>query len=95
MRRVVHEASRISTAPTNWLLQIPLEAVAKTVRMENLLAQRKFDDVIEQFGDEHSISGRSGRSAQGHSHVRRAYVIQKVGDKGGVGSTDGLAVHSR
>ncbi|MGC9319072.1 MAG: hypothetical protein ACP5KN_13650, partial [Armatimonadota bacterium] len=32
--------------------QIPLEAVAKTVVMENLLAQRKLAEVIEQFGEE-------------------------------------------
>ena len=32
--------------------QIPLDAVAKTVRMENLLGQRKFDAIIEQFGGE-------------------------------------------
>lgn len=32
--------------------QIPIDAVAKTVRMENLLAQREFDEVVEQFGPE-------------------------------------------
>lgn len=32
--------------------QIPIDAVAKTVRMENLLAQRKHDVLIEQFGAE-------------------------------------------
>ncbi len=32
--------------------QIPIDAVAKTVLMENLLAQRKFDQIIEQYGNE-------------------------------------------
>ena len=32
--------------------QIPIEAVAKTVAMENLLAQSKPDEVVAQFGDE-------------------------------------------
>ncbi len=32
--------------------RIPLEAVAKTVRMQNLLAMRKPDELIEQFKDE-------------------------------------------
>ena len=32
--------------------QIPLQSVAKTVRMENLLAQREWETLIEQFADE-------------------------------------------
>ncbi len=32
--------------------QIPLETIAKTVRMENLLAKRKSRDLVEQFGQE-------------------------------------------
>ena len=32
--------------------QIPLESVAKTVRMENLLAQREWKMLIEQFAEE-------------------------------------------
>ena len=32
--------------------RIPIEAVADAVRMQNLLAQRKWNELIEQFGDE-------------------------------------------
>lgn len=32
--------------------RVPIEAVAKTVRMQNLLAQRKPQELIDQFGDE-------------------------------------------
>lgn len=32
--------------------QIPIEAVAKTVRMENLLAERKYKELVQQYGGE-------------------------------------------
>ncbi len=61
--------------------QIPLEAVAKTVRMENLLTQRKFQNVIEQFGNEPFDRWPFWQIGAGAFAQARAYVNQKVGDK--------------
>jgi tetratricopeptide (TPR) repeat protein len=61
--------------------QIPLDAVAKTVRMENLLAQRKFDELIEQFGGEDFKQWPFWQVGAGAFARARAYVVAKAGDK--------------
>ena len=61
--------------------QIPLTSVAKTVQMENLLAQRKFDEVIQQFGDEDFAQWPFWQSGAGAFVRARAYVSMKTGDK--------------
>jgi tetratricopeptide (TPR) repeat protein len=61
--------------------QIPLEAIAKTVQMENLLGERKWDTVIEQFGNE-DISTWPFPQIGATAFARgRAYYGQRVGDK--------------
>jgi len=61
--------------------QIPLDAVAKTVRMENLLAQRKFDTVIEQFGGEDFSRWPFWQTGAGAFARAKAYVFTKAGEK--------------
>ena len=61
--------------------QIPLEAIAKTVQMENLLGERKWDAVIEQFGNE-DISTWPFTQIGAAAFARgRAYYGERVGDK--------------
>jgi tetratricopeptide (TPR) repeat protein len=61
--------------------QIPLEAIAKTVQMENLLGERKWDAVIEQFGNE-DVSTWSFTQIGAAAFARgRAYYGERVGDK--------------
>ena len=61
--------------------QIPLEANAMTVQMENLLGERKWDTVIEQFGNE-DISTWPFTQIGAAAFARgRAYYGHKVGDK--------------
>ena len=61
--------------------QIPLEAVAKTVRMENLLAQQKFDAVIKQFGGEDLSKWPFWQIGAGAFARAQAYVSTKAGEK--------------
>ena len=61
--------------------QIPLEAVAKTVRMENLLGQRAFDAIIEQFGGEDLSKWPFWQIGAGAFVRARAYVSTKAGKK--------------
>ena len=61
--------------------QIPLKAVAKTVRAENLLAQRQFDTVIEQFGDEDFNSWPFWQTGAGAFARAKAYISTKAGEK--------------
>ncbi len=61
--------------------QIPLEAIAKIVQMENLLGERKWDAVIEQFGNE-DISTWPFTQIGAAAFARgRAYYGERVGDK--------------
>jgi tetratricopeptide (TPR) repeat protein len=61
--------------------QIPLEAIAKTVQMENLLGERKWDAVIAQFGND-DISTWPFTQIGAAAFARgRAYYGQKIGDK--------------
>ena len=61
--------------------QIPLDTVAKTVRMENLLAQREFHAVIEQFGGEDLGQWPFWQVGAAAFARARAHVGEKVGDK--------------
>ncbi|MFK5922461.1 MAG: DUF4838 domain-containing protein [Verrucomicrobiota bacterium] len=61
--------------------QIPLESVAKTVRMENLLAQRKWQDLVEQFGSEDIGEWPFWQRGAGAFARGRAYAITKAGEK--------------
>ena len=61
--------------------QIPLEAVAKTVQMENLLGERKWDAVIEQFGHEDISTWPFTQTGAAAFARGRAYYGAKVGDK--------------
>ncbi len=61
--------------------QIPLEAIAKTVQMENLLGERKWDAVIEQFGNEEISTWPFTRIGAAAFARGRAYYGKRVGDK--------------
>ncbi|MCH9653399.1 MAG: DUF4838 domain-containing protein [Planctomycetes bacterium] len=61
--------------------QIPLTSVTKTVQMENLLAQRKYDEMIKQFGDENFAKWPFWQIGAGAFARARAYVSVKAGDK--------------
>jgi tetratricopeptide (TPR) repeat protein len=61
--------------------QIPLDAVAKTVRMENLLGQRKFDAIIEQFGGEDFSKWPFWQVGAGAFARARAHVFAKAGEE--------------
>ena len=61
--------------------QIPIDAVAKTVRMENLLAQRKWGTVVEQFGGEDFSKWPFWQIGAGAFARAKAYVFTKAGEK--------------
>ena len=61
--------------------RIPLQAIAKTARMENLLSQRKPDAVIEQFGAEDFSQWPFTQVGAAAFARGRAYSQLKVGDK--------------
>ena len=61
--------------------QIPLEATAKTVQMENLLGERKWDAVIEQFGNEDLSTWPFTQIGAAAFARGRAYYGAKTGDK--------------
>lgn len=59
--------------------RIPDEAVARTSRMQNLNAQRKFNDLIAQFGDEDFSNWPFWQVGAGAYARGRAYAITKMG----------------
>jgi tetratricopeptide (TPR) repeat protein len=59
--------------------QIPIDAVAKTVRMENLLAERKWVEVVENFGDEDLSEWPFWQIGAGAFARAKAYVFMKQG----------------
>ncbi len=61
--------------------QIPLVSAKKTVRMENLIAQREFEAVVEQFGEEDLSAWPFWQIGAGAFARGRAYAFSKVGDK--------------
>ena len=66
---------------TDLASQIPLEAIAKTVQMENLLGERKWDAVIEQFGNEDVSTWPFTQIGAAAFARGRAYYGERVGDK--------------
>ena len=59
--------------------RIPLPAVAKTVRMENLLAQRKHAELLEQFGKENFSNWPFAHVGIAAFIRARAYLLNKDG----------------
>jgi tetratricopeptide (TPR) repeat protein len=59
--------------------QITLDTVAKTVVMENLLAQRKFAELIEQFGHEDFRQWPFWQIGAGAFARGKAYVLTEAG----------------
>ncbi|HQZ63934.1 MAG TPA: DUF4838 domain-containing protein [Planctomycetaceae bacterium] len=60
---------------------IPIEAVKKTVLMQNLLDQYKAPQVIEQFGQEDIAAWPFWKSGDGYFARGRAYAITKAGQE--------------
>jgi len=61
--------------------QVPVKAVAKTVRMDNLLARREIDTLIERFGSEDLKQWPFWQIGAGAFARGRAYHAAKIGDK--------------
>lgn len=59
--------------------QIPIEAVSKTVQMENLLAERRWDEVVKRFGDEDLSRWPFWQIGAGAFARGKAYVSTKNG----------------
>lgn len=59
--------------------QIPIDAVAKTVRIENLLAERKWDEVVERFGNEDFSKWPFWQIGAAAFARSKAYVFTKNG----------------
>jgi hypothetical protein len=70
--------SRFLPVPTS---QIPLEAIVETVQMQNLLGQRKWDVVTEQFGNDDSTTWPFVQIGAAAFARGRAYYGERVGDK--------------
>jgi len=61
--------------------RIPIETVANTVRMQNLLARRKSNELIEQFGNEDLTRWPFWKAGEAYFARGRAYVSAASGDK--------------
>ncbi len=61
--------------------QIPIEAVAKTARMQILLAQRQASELIAEFVDEDFAQWPFWKAGEAYFARGRAYVIEKAGEK--------------
>jgi tetratricopeptide (TPR) repeat protein len=61
--------------------RIPIESVAKTVRMENLLAQRQWTALVEQFGDEDLRRWPFWQVGAGAFARGKAHMFSKQGEK--------------
>ena len=59
--------------------RIPIEAVKKTVQMQNLLAQRKTKEVIEQFKAEDISAWPFWKAGDGYAARGRAYAALEAG----------------
>ncbi len=60
--------------------QIPIVAIAQTVRMDNLLAQRKWAEVVEQFGNEDLNQWPFWQIGAGAFARAKAYAFLKNGE---------------
>ena len=61
--------------------RIPIDAVAKTVRMENLAAQRQWSAIVEQYGAEDLRGWPFWQIGAGAFARAKAYVVTKAGEK--------------
>jgi len=61
--------------------QIPIEAVRKTAQMQNLLANFKAPEVVQQFGAEDISKWPFWKRGDGLHHRGRAHTIAKNGEK--------------
>jgi hypothetical protein len=61
--------------------QIPIEAVRKTAQMQNLLANSKAPEVVQQFGAEDISKWPFWKRGDGLHHRGRAHTIAKNGEK--------------
>lgn len=61
--------------------QIPIEAVKKTVQMQNLLANFQASEVVKQFGAEDIAKWPFWKRGDGFHHRGRAYSITKNGEE--------------
>lgn len=61
--------------------QIPLEAVAKTAQLENLLAQRKWDEAVARFGSEDFSKWPFTQVGAAALARGRAYYALKAGEQ--------------
>ena len=61
--------------------QIPLEDVSKIAHMENLLAEKKFDAIIEQFESEDYVSWAFPHIGAAAFLRGRVYYLLKAGEK--------------
>ena len=61
--------------------QIPIDSVAKTVRMENMLAQRKWTELTEQYSDEDINAWPTWQIGAGAWVRGRAHVFTKNGER--------------
>lgn len=71
--------------------RIPLESVAKTVRMENLVAQREWEALIEQYGGEPISEWPYWQIGAGAYARAKAYYSSKEGEKADADLTLALA----
>ena len=60
--------------------QIPLEPISKTVQMENLLAERKWSELLERFGDEDFNDWPFWQIGAAAYARAKAYVFTKNGE---------------
>ena len=61
--------------------QIPIDSIAKTVRMENLLAQRKWSELAEQYADEDIAAWPTWQTGAGAWARGRAFVFTRNGER--------------
>jgi len=61
--------------------QIPIDAVKKTVQIENLVAQRRYAAVIEQFGAEDLNAWPFWQRGAGAFARAKAYYAKQIGDQ--------------
>lgn len=64
-----------------WIDQIPIEAVKKAARMQNLLANFKAPELIAGFGDEDFSKWPFWKRGDGLHHRGRAYSIVEEGER--------------
>ncbi|HAW31850.1 MAG TPA: hypothetical protein DCY03_27710, partial [Planctomycetaceae bacterium] len=74
--------------------QIPVESIQKTARMENLLSQRNYQSVIDQYGDEDLAQWPFWQAGAGAFVRARAYLGLKDGKKAEADLQQALALTS-